>query len=44
MIQEYHDNIGDMEGAEERDKRRGKIQKLISSMWRSPETVQHYVF
>lgn len=32
VLQEYHDNIGDMEGAEERDKRRGKIQRLISSM------------
>ncbi|KAG0624269.1 hypothetical protein M758_3G235400 [Ceratodon purpureus] len=32
VLQEYHDNIGDMEGPEERDKRRGKIQRLISSM------------
>lgn len=32
VLQEYHDNIGDMEGAEEREKRRGKIQRLISSM------------
>lgn len=32
VLQEYHDNIGDMEGSEERDKRRGKIQRLISSM------------
>lgn len=31
--QEYHDNIGDTEGAEEREKRRGKIQKLLSAMW-----------
>ncbi|XP_024362971.1 uncharacterized protein [Physcomitrium patens] len=32
VLQEYHDNIGDTEGLEERDKRRGKIQRLLSSM------------
>jgi beta-catenin-like protein 1 len=32
VLQEYHDNIGDMDGPEEKERRRGKIQKLISSM------------
>lgn len=29
--QEYHDNIGDMEGAEEKERSQAKIQKFISA-------------
>lgn len=32
VLQEYHDNIGDLDGSEERDKVRGKLQKFISTM------------
>lgn len=32
ILQEYHDNIGDLDGPDERDKVRGKIQKFITTM------------
>lgn len=32
VLQEYHDNIGDLDGPEEREKVRSKLQKFISSM------------
>ncbi|KAM5558328.1 hypothetical protein ABKV19_020169 [Rosa sericea] len=31
ILQEYHDNIGDMEGAEEKERSQAKIQKFISA-------------
>ena len=30
---EYHDNIGDLDGPEEKEKTQGKIQKFISALW-----------
>eukprot|EP00249_Psilotum_nudum_P019647 c27357_g1_i1 orf=282-1895(-) len=32
VLQEYHDNIGDLDGPEEREKVRSKLQKFIGSM------------
>ncbi|KAJ7569069.1 hypothetical protein O6H91_01G059700 [Diphasiastrum complanatum] len=32
ILKEYNDNIGDVDGPEERDKRRSKIQKLLDFM------------
>ncbi|KAL2499105.1 ARM repeat superfamily protein [Abeliophyllum distichum] len=31
ILQEYHDNIGDLEGPEEKDRAKAKIQKFISA-------------
>lgn len=32
ILQEYHDNIGDLDGPEEKERARSKLQKIISSM------------
>lgn len=31
--QEYHDNIGDLDGPEEKERAQAKIQKFISAFW-----------
>lgn len=31
--QEYHDNIGDLEGPEEKERAQAKVQKFISAFW-----------
>lgn len=31
--QEYHDNIGDMDGPEEKERSQAKIQKFMSAFW-----------
>lgn len=32
VLQEYHDNIGDLDGPEEKERARSKLQKIMSSM------------
>ncbi|KAL4384715.1 hypothetical protein GQ457_15G015530 [Hibiscus cannabinus] len=32
ILQEYHDNIGDLDGAEEKERAQARIQKIISSL------------
>ncbi|GAQ81024.1 beta-catenin-like protein 1 [Klebsormidium nitens] len=32
VLQEYHDNIGDVEGQHERDKRRSRVQRFMKAM------------
>lgn len=32
ILQEYHDNIGDLDGPEEKERMQGRIQKFISSL------------
>ncbi|KAE8659338.1 hypothetical protein F3Y22_tig00116962pilonHSYRG00091 [Hibiscus syriacus] len=31
ILQEYHDNIGDLDGAEEKERAQARIQRIISS-------------
>lgn len=31
-VQEYHDNIGDLDGPEEKERAQAKIQKFISAL------------
>lgn len=31
--QEYHDNIGDLDGPEEKERAQARIQKFISAFW-----------
>lgn len=31
ILQEYHDNIGDLEGPEEKDRAQAKVQKFITA-------------
>lgn len=42
VLQEYHDNVGDVDGQHERDKRRGRVQRFIKAM--TPKEVEQDPF